>query len=225
MRKALASAPSAWKTPARRDPAVRPGRCGAGRRSGLNFLFAVERAEIAIQAGRPARYHGHRLRRGPGRRHHPRRPAGRNTPRRHPGRPLQADNHRRRRPRHPGRPDPARSPRIIAARPGRRRPVPVRRRGHTTKSPGPRHRTLRRHPDGNPDRHRRRRHARRPAGPSADDITHRLLRHCGDPGLRGDPAGPKLRSVPAIACGFGGLVCFVARLVGAFNHWHLPVFH
>ena len=29
---------------------------------------------------------------------------------------------------------------------------------------------------------------------------------------------------PRIACGAGGLICFAARLVGAFNHWHLPVF-
>jgi uncharacterized membrane protein YeiH len=30
---------------------------------------------------------------------------------------------------------------------------------------------------------------------------------------------------PRVACGLGGLVCFVARLLGAFNHWHLPVFY
>jgi uncharacterized membrane protein YeiH len=29
---------------------------------------------------------------------------------------------------------------------------------------------------------------------------------------------------PRIACGAGGLVCFAARLVGTFNHWHLPEF-
>jgi len=28
-----------------------------------------------------------------------------------------------------------------------------------------------------------------------------------------------------VASGVGGVVCFVARLIGAFNHWHLPVFH
>jgi uncharacterized membrane protein YeiH len=28
-----------------------------------------------------------------------------------------------------------------------------------------------------------------------------------------------------VASGAGGLVCFVARLLGAFNHWHPPVFH
>jgi uncharacterized membrane protein YeiH len=30
---------------------------------------------------------------------------------------------------------------------------------------------------------------------------------------------------PRIACGSGGLVCFAARLVGAFNHWRLPAFN
>ena len=28
-----------------------------------------------------------------------------------------------------------------------------------------------------------------------------------------------------LASGVGGLVCFVARLLGEFNHWHLPVFN
>jgi uncharacterized membrane protein YeiH len=28
-----------------------------------------------------------------------------------------------------------------------------------------------------------------------------------------------------VASGAGGLACFVARLLGAFNHWHLPVFN
>jgi uncharacterized membrane protein YeiH len=28
-----------------------------------------------------------------------------------------------------------------------------------------------------------------------------------------------------VTSGVGGMVCFVARLLGAFNHWHLPLIH
>jgi hypothetical protein len=57
--------------------------------------------------------------------------------------------------------------------------------------------TLRRRPDGNPDRNRRRRHARRPAGASADDLAHRLLCDRGDPVLRNDPADAPVRLLHA----------------------------
>jgi hypothetical protein len=223
MRKALASAPSAWKTPARRDPAVWPGGSGAGRRSGRNL---------------PVRGRGRRNR-------HPSRPPCSVSPSSASSRPWAAASSETpcwaphppppsRTPATSWRPSPA-ALAILAAPILREVPgsslITLDAAGLSLFAVAGVQKALSR--DIGPFGAVLMGTLTATGGGATRDVlfshvpmilrtdfyataailgcvTILLVRRCG------------LSS--RIACGAGGLVCFVARLVGAFNHWHLPGF-